>query len=68
MYVHRCYRSKDGSFVWDQFEEKMISVVDGKGRVLLKGIVKDGEVFQRIDDLESIDLRLLVKKVEQKEK
>jgi hypothetical protein len=45
----------------DQFEGKMISVVDGKGRVLLKGIVKDGEVFQRIENLDAIDLRLLVK-------
>ena len=46
----------------DQFEGKMISVVDGKGRVLLKGIVKAGEVFQRIENLDAIDLRLLLKK------
>ena len=46
----------------DQFEGKMISVVDGKGRVLLKGIIKDGEVFQRIENLDRIDLRLLLKK------
>ena len=48
----------------EQFEGKMISVVDGKGRLLLKGIIKDGEVFQRIGNLEAIDLRLLVKTVE----
>lgn len=48
----------------DQFEGKMISVIDGKGRKLLKGMVKDGEVFQRIENLESIDLRLLVKMVD----
>jgi len=48
----------------EQFEGKMISVVDGKGRMLLKGIVKDGEVFQRIENLDVIDLRLLVKTME----
>ena len=47
-----------------QFEGKMISVVDGKGRMLLKGIVKDAEVFQRIENLDRIDLRLLIKTVE----
>ena len=46
----------------NQFEGKMISVVDGNGRVLLKGVVKDGEVFQRIENLDNIDLRLLLKK------
>jgi len=47
----------------DQFEGKMISVVDGKGRELLKGVVKEGEVFQRIENMDAIDLRLLVKTV-----
>lgn len=45
----------------DQFEGKMISVVDGTGRVLLKNVVQNGEVFQRIENLDNIDLRLLVK-------
>jgi hypothetical protein len=44
-----------------KFEGKMLSVVNSKGQTLLKGRIQNGEVFQRIDDLEKVDLELMVR-------
>ncbi len=44
-----------------QIEGKQLSVVDGKGRTLLKGVIRNGKVFQRVDNLDAIDLRLMVR-------
>jgi hypothetical protein len=45
----------------EQLEGREISVIDGKSRTLLKGIIKKGQVFQKIENLSNIDLRLLVR-------
>ncbi|NIA29345.1 MAG: hypothetical protein GWP06_05445 [Actinobacteria bacterium] len=42
-------------------EGKRLSVVDGKGHILLEGVIRNGRVFQRIDNLNSIDLRLMIR-------
>lgn len=47
----------------EQLEGTMVSVVDGKGRSLLRGKIRNGEAFQKIQDLGSIDLRLLIRPV-----
>jgi len=47
----------------ERFEGKEISVIDGNGRKLLKGQIHKGEVFQRIKNLQSIDLKLLVRPI-----
>lgn len=47
-----------------KFENKTISVIDGKGRTLLKRKVKGGEVFERITNLDDIDLRLMVRPID----
>jgi len=48
----------------DKLEGKKIAVIDGKGREILQGIVKEGQVFQRIANLNTLDLKLLVKVIE----
>ncbi len=45
----------------EKLEGSKLTVIDGKGRTLLTGTVKKGEAFQRIDNLNTIDLRLMVR-------
>ncbi|MBC8180200.1 hypothetical protein H8E88_03665 [candidate division KSB1 bacterium] len=47
----------------ERFEGKEISVIDGKGKKILTGQIHKGEVFQRIKNLQSIDLKLLVRPI-----
>lgn len=47
----------------EQLEGTMVSIVDGKGRSLLRAKIRNGEAFQKIQDLGSIDLRLLIRPV-----
>ncbi|MBN1466256.1 hypothetical protein JXA02_10865 [candidate division KSB1 bacterium] len=49
----------------EQLEGREISVVDGKSKLLLKGVIKGGQVFRKIDNLADIDLRLLVRTIDQ---
>jgi hypothetical protein len=48
----------------DLIEGKMISVTDGKGKVLLKSKIQDAHAYNPNLDLKDIDLKLLVNTID----
>lgn len=47
-----------------EYEGKYVAIIDGKGRQLLKGKIKKGEVFEKVNKLDEIDLKLMIRVVE----
>jgi hypothetical protein len=49
---------------YSNYEGKQISIIDGKGKQLLKGKIQNGEVFERINRLDQIELKLMIRIIE----
>jgi hypothetical protein len=46
---------------YTNYEGKYITIVDGKGKQLLKGKIQNGEVFEKISGIDQIDLNLMIR-------